>query len=106
YYPEVKKQTEFIAKIVKNEEERFHETLNDGLQILTEIIEREKSKGNNIFPGVEVFRLYDTYGFPKELTAEYVEEEGFTIDEEGFEIEMEKQRERARSAREKVDSMQ
>lgn len=106
YYPEVKKQAEFIATIVKNEEERFHETLHDGLQILSDIMEREKEKGNNVFPGEEVFRLYDTYGFPKELTAEYVQEEGFTIDEKGFEVEMEKQRERARSAREKVDSMQ
>ncbi len=58
------------------------------------------------FQGEEVFRLYDTYGFPKELTEEYVAEAGFTIDEEGFEKEMEKQRDRARNARQKVDSMQ
>src|SRR5690606_38284778 len=57
-------------------------------------------------PGEEVFRLYDTYGFPKELTEEYVEEHGFTIDEDGFEKEMDKQRERARSARQQTDSMQ
>jgi len=106
FYPEVLKQKDFIASIVKAEEERFHETLNDGLEMLTEIMEKEKEKGNTVFPGVEVFRLYDTYGFPKELTEEYVQGEGFTIDEAGFNKEMEKQRERARNAREKVDSMQ
>ncbi|UJL44924.1 alanine--tRNA ligase [Virgibacillus sp. NKC19-16] len=106
FYPEVLKQKEFVENIVRVEEERFHETLNDGLEILTSIIEKEKSKGSTVFPGVEVFRLYDTYGFPKELTEEYVEQQGFTIDEEGFNTEMEKQRERARNARQKVDSMQ
>lgn len=106
HYPQVLEQKDHIAKIVRSEEERFHETLNDGLEILTNIIEREEKAGNKVFPGEEVFRLYDTYGFPKELTAEYVEEHGFTIDEEGFEREMEKQRERARTARQKVDSMQ
>ncbi|MFC2948440.1 alanine--tRNA ligase [Virgibacillus sediminis] len=106
FYPQVLKQKEFIENIVKVEEERFHETLNDGLQILTTIMENEKSKGSTVFPGVEVFRLYDTYGFPKELTEEYVQDQGFTIDEQGFQEEMEKQRERARNARQKVDSMQ
>lgn len=106
FYPEVVKQQEYIENVVKIEEERFHETLNDGLEILTAIIEKEKRKGSDVFPGLEVFRLYDTYGFPKELTEEYVAEQGFTIDENGFKEEMEKQRERARSARQKVDSMQ
>ncbi|WP_373892892.1 alanine--tRNA ligase [Virgibacillus natechei] len=106
FYPEVLKQKEFVENIVKVEEERFHETLNDGLEILTSIMEKEKRKGSTVFPGVEIFRLYDTYGFPKELTEEYVEQQGFSIDEEGFNAEMEKQRERARSARQKVDSMQ
>ncbi len=101
----LKKQQDFIGNVVKTEEERFHETLHDGLEILTDIIKREKEKGSTVFPGTEVFRLYDTYGFPKELTEEYVAEHQFTIDEEGFQVEMEKQRERARSARQKVDSM-
>lgn len=105
HYPQVKKQQDFIGNVVKTEEERFHETLHDGLEILTDIIKREKEKGSTVFPGTEVFRLYDTYGFPKELTEEYVAEHQFTIDEEGFQVEMEKQRERARSARQKVDSM-
>ncbi|KGX93533.1 alanyl-tRNA synthase [Pontibacillus halophilus JSM 076056 = DSM 19796] len=106
FYPEVEQKQEFLQNVVKTEEERFHETLNDGLQILTEIIERESKEGKNVFPGTEVFRLYDTYGFPKELTEEYVHEAGFTLDEEGFQQEMERQRERARNARQKVDSMQ
>ncbi|MYL29014.1 alanine--tRNA ligase [Halobacillus halophilus] len=106
FYPEVKKKEAFIQNVIQTEEERFHETLNDGLQILSTIMKEETDKGSTVFPGTEVFRLYDTYGFPKELTEEYVAEAGFTIDEEGFKQEMEKQRERARSARQKTDSMQ
>lgn len=106
FYPEVKDKQEFISSVIQTEEERFHETLNEGLTILKDVLDREKQKGSNVFPGDEVFRLYDTYGFPKELTEEYVEEAGFTLDEEGFEKEMANQRERARKARQKVDSMQ
>ncbi|WP_085991824.1 alanine--tRNA ligase [Oceanobacillus senegalensis] len=106
FYPQVVKQKELIESVVKVEEERFHETLNDGLEILTTIMKKEKEKGSTVFPGEEVFRLYDTYGFPKELTEEYVEQQGFTIDEEAYNKEMEKQRNRARNARQKVDSMQ
>ncbi|MGI8316051.1 alanine--tRNA ligase [Halobacillus mangrovi] len=106
FYPEVKEKEAFIQNVIKTEEERFHETLNEGLAILSKIMKEETEKGSNIFPGTEVFRLYDTYGFPKELTEEYVGEAGFTIDEDGFKFEMEKQRERARNARQKTDSMQ
>ncbi|QHT47248.1 alanine--tRNA ligase [Bacillus sp. SB49] len=106
FYPEVKEKEAFIKNVIKTEEERFHETLNDGLQILSTIMKQESEKGSSVFPGTEVFRLYDTYGFPKELTEEYVAEAGFTIDEAGFREEMEKQRERARNARQKTDSMQ
>lgn len=106
FYPEVLKNKEFIAKVIKNEEERFHETLNDGLSILSEVIKKEKEKGNTIIPGSDAFRLYDTYGFPIELTEEYAEEEGMTVDQAGFEKEMDAQRKRARSARQDVDSMQ
>lgn len=106
FYPDVKKNTEFIQNVIKNEEERFHETLTEGLSILSEILENEKEKGSTVFPGSEVFRLYDTYGFPKELTEEFLEEAGFTLDEEGFETEMNKQRNRARNARQHTDSMQ
>ncbi|MGM8214203.1 alanine--tRNA ligase [Bacillaceae bacterium W0354] len=106
FYPEVHDKRDFIKNVIKTEEERFHETLQEGLQILEKVMQQEKEKGRTIFPGKEVFTLYDTYGFPKELTEEYVESSGFTIDEEGYELEMKKQRERARDARQKVDSMQ
>ncbi|MDQ1001401.1 alanyl-tRNA synthetase [Neobacillus niacini] len=106
FYPEVKDKTEFIQKVIKNEEERFHETLHEGLSILGNVIKKEKEKGSTTIPGSDVFRLYDTYGFPVELTEEYAEEEGMKLDHAGFETEMELQRERARSARQDVGSMQ
>ncbi|MEK5381476.1 alanine--tRNA ligase [Niallia sp. FSL W8-0635] len=104
YYPTVKEKTAFIQKVMKSEEERFHETLNEGLAILSEVMEKAKEKG--VIAGEDIFRLYDTYGFPVELTEEYAEEQGLGIDHEGFEREMESQRERARKARQEVDSMQ
>ncbi|MEH7119035.1 alanine--tRNA ligase [Neobacillus vireti] len=106
FYPEVKDKTEFIQKVIKNEEERFHETLHEGLTILASVISKEKEKGSDTISGADIFRLYDTYGFPVELTEEYAEEEGMKVDHEGFEEEMEQQRERARAARQDVDSMQ
>lgn len=106
FYPEVKNKTDFIQKVIKNEEERFHETLNEGLQILAAVIKKEKEAGSDTIQGADVFRLYDTYGFPVELTEEYGEEEGMKVDHAGFESEMELQRERARKARQDVDSMQ
>ncbi|MFC7684586.1 alanine--tRNA ligase [Ureibacillus sp. GCM10028918] len=106
FYPEVKEKTEFIQRVIKNEENRFHETLDGGLAILSEVIKKEKAAGLNVIPGNDAFRLYDTYGFPVELTEEYAEEAGMTVDHEGFESAMEEQRERARAARADVDSMQ
>lgn len=106
YYPEVKNKAEFIGKVIKNEEERFHETLNEGIAILTDIIEKAKSTGKKTIAGVDVFRLYDTYGFPVELTEEYAQDAGLAIDHHGFEKEMELQRERARKARQETGSMQ
>ncbi|RDU35099.1 alanine--tRNA ligase [Neobacillus piezotolerans] len=106
FYPEVKDKQEFIQKVIKNEEERFHETLHEGLAILESVIKKEKEKGSSVISGADVFRLYDTYGFPVELTEEYAEESGMTVDHNGFEAEMEAQRERARSARQDVESMQ
>ena len=106
FYPEVKENREFIEKVIKNEEERFHETLHEGLAILFDVIKIEKEKGSSQIQGSDVFRLYDTYGFPIELTEEYAEEEGMSVDHDGFEIEMNQQRERARTARQDVDSMQ
>ncbi|MDQ0817809.1 alanyl-tRNA synthetase [Bacillus pumilus] len=106
FYPDVQAKEEFIAKVIKNEEERFHETLNEGLAILSEVIKKERDKGNTQISGEDVFKLYDTYGFPVELTEEYAEDENMTVDREGFQAEMEKQRERARNARQDVGSMQ
>ncbi|WP_019154619.1 alanine--tRNA ligase [Robertmurraya massiliosenegalensis] len=106
FYPEVKGKTDFIQKVIKNEEERFHETLHEGLNILASIMKKEKDNGSNMIQGKDVFRLYDTYGFPVELTEEYAEEESMKVDHDGFELEMEAQRERARAARQDVDSMQ
>lgn len=106
FYPEVKEKSDFVQKVIKNEEERFHETLHEGLAILASVIKKEKEKGSDIITGADVFRLYDTYGFPVELTEEYAGEEGMKIDHSGFETEMEQQRERARAARQDVDSMQ
>jgi alanyl-tRNA synthetase len=105
FYPQVVEKTEFIQKVIKNEEERFHETLHEGLSILSSVIKKAKEQGSDTLPGEDVFRLYDTYGFPVELTEEYAEEEGMKVDQQGFEREMESQRERARSARQDVDSM-
>ncbi|MES5396799.1 alanine--tRNA ligase [Bacillus amyloliquefaciens] len=106
FYPEVKEKQEFIAKVIKTEEERFHETLNEGLAILSDVIKKEKENGSGIISGKDVFKLYDTYGFPVELTEEYAEDEQMKVDHKGFEAEMEKQRERARNARQDVGSMQ
>lgn len=106
YYPYVLEKASFIENVVKTEEERFHETLHDGLAILSELIKEAKEEGRTVIHGTDVFKLYDTYGFPVELTEEYAEEENMTIDHEGFQKEMEKQRERARAAREATDSMQ
>ncbi len=106
FYPEVNAKKEFIQKVIKNEEDRFYETLNEGLSILSDIMKKEKEAGNHVISGSDVFRLYDTYGFPVELTEEYAEEEGMEIDRTGFEQEMGMQRKRARDARQDVGSMQ
>ncbi|WP_257346213.1 alanine--tRNA ligase [Pseudalkalibacillus decolorationis] len=106
FYPNVQDNVHFIQKVIKNEEERFHETINEGLAILSEIIKKEKAAGSLTISGKDAFKLYDTYGFPFELTQEYVEEEEMTVDLKEFEVEMEAQRERARSARQEFDSMQ
>lgn len=106
FYPEVQEKADFIQKVIKNEEERFHETLHEGLAILSTVIKKAKENGSDRIAGEDVFRLYDTYGFPVELTEEYAEDEGMKVDHQGFEAEMEIQRERARAARQDVDSMQ
>jgi alanyl-tRNA synthetase len=106
FYPEVKEKVPFIQRVVKTEEERFHETINDGLAILEDVIAKEKADGKSVISGKDAFKLYDTFGFPFELTQEYAAENGMDVDLEGFENEMKAQRERARAARQEVDSMQ
>ncbi|KAF1296101.1 alanine--tRNA ligase [Enterococcus sp. JM4C] len=99
YYPEVLAQLSFIEKVVRTEEERFHETINEGLAILTDLITKVKAANESTLNGKDIFKLYDTYGFPVELTEEVAEDEGLTVDHAGFEKEMQAQRERARAAR-------
>ncbi|WP_422123091.1 alanine--tRNA ligase [Planococcus sp. X10-3] len=106
FYPEVSDKEDFIVRVMKLEEERFHETLNDGLAILSSVSDKQKAAGSNEIPGEDAFRLYDTYGFPIELTEEYAQEAGMSIDHAGFESAMKAQRDRARSARQNVNSMQ
>ncbi len=106
FYPEVKEKVPFIQRVIKNEEERFHETINEGLAILEDVIQKEKASGSSMIAGKDAFKLYDTFGFPFELTEEYAAEHNMEVDRAGFEKEMEAQRERARSARQDVDSMQ
>ncbi|MDQ0339549.1 alanyl-tRNA synthetase [Caldalkalibacillus uzonensis] len=106
FYSEVVEKEEFISNVVKTEEERFHETLNEGLSILSSMIEELKAKGEKRLSGKQAFTLYDTYGFPLDLTEDFAGEHGIEVDREGFDREMEAQRERARAARQEVDSMQ
>lgn len=105
YYPDVLEQSDYIQKIVKNEEERFNATLNDGLRLLNDIIANTKKDSKKEISGKDAFKLYDTYGFPLELTEEYAGNEGVKVDEEGFDAEMQKQQNRARNARGSKKSM-
>ncbi len=97
-YPEIVQRQDFILKVIELEEARFGETLSIGLELLDGIMAEAASKGKSKISGKRAFQLYDTYGFPAELTAEIARRQGFTVDMAGFEKEMEKQRERARDA--------
>ena len=98
-YPELIEKEGYIKKVIKIEEEKFNETIDQGSEILNGYIEELKANNESTLAGEKVFKLYDTYGFPMDLTQEILEEVGFDLDEEGFNAEMDKQRERARSAR-------
>ena len=98
-YPELVEKEGYINKVIKIEEEKFNETIDQGSEILNGYIEELKANNESTLAGEKVFKLYDTYGFPMDLTQEILEEVGFDLDEEGFNTEMDKQRERARSAR-------
>jgi len=98
-YPELSERQSHILQVLCNEEDRFFATLDNGMALLEEQCESLLKTGKKVLPGTEAFRLYDTYGFPPELTKEMLEEKGLTYDEEGFKKEMENQRQRARAAR-------
>ena len=105
FYPNVLTQESFIIQVIQKEENRFHETLSEGLDHLVEVFEQLTDKKEELVTGKDAFLLYDTFGFPVELTEEYAKERGFSVDLEGFSQEMEKQRERARAARGDDQSM-
>lgn len=97
-YPELYEKREYIEKVIAIEEERFRDTVDQGLQILNSFIEKVQKKGADILDGTMVFRLHDTYGFPYELTEEIASEMGIATDREGFNKEMEQQKQKARKA--------
>ncbi len=105
YYPNVKESVNFVKDVILKEEDRFHETLHEGEAILTNIANEVKDT-TKVISGEDAFKLYDTFGFPIELTEEYAEELGLTVDIDGFNEEMEKQKERARASRHDDSSMQ
>ena len=97
-YPELVSRREHIALVVKSEEEGFNETLDIGMGLFERVAKEAQAKGQKVIPGSEVFKLYDTYGFPVDLTQVMAEEKGLSLDISAYEREMEGQRERARSA--------
>ncbi|TPR17845.1 alanine--tRNA ligase [Apilactobacillus timberlakei] len=105
YYPEVLEQKDYLAKVIHSEEKRFNETLSDGLDLLNNLLDGLKESDNKIVSGKDAFKLYDTYGFPLEMTREYLNDEGYSVDEDGFKSEMQKQKDRARNARGDKKSM-
>ncbi len=104
-YPELEEKRDFILRVLSEEEQKFDATIDQGLSILSELEDDLRKSGKTVLSGEDAFRLYDTYGFPVDLTAEILEEKGFTYDEEGFTKCMEEQRNRARSARKVTNYM-
>ena len=102
-YPELVENQELIKRVIKSEEEKFEETIDQGIVILNDYIDEIKKSGKTVLDGQHAFKLYDTYGFPLDLTKEILEEENLDVDEDSFNDEMEKQRNRARKAREDSD---
>lgn len=101
-YGELVERRDYILKVIASEEERFNDTLDQGMEILKEELARIERAGETVLPGEAAFRLYDTYGFPLEITREIADEHGVSVDEECFQTLMDKQRERARQAREAI----
>ena len=104
-YPELEEKKDFIVNVLNNEEGQFNKTIDQGLKILSDMEEEMKASGKSVLNGQDAFKLYDTYGFPMDLTKEILEEKGYSIDEEGFKKEMEAQRTRARKSREVTNYM-
>ena len=98
-YPELREKQQYITRVVKSEEDSFAKTIDSGLQIYNSLLEEHKSKGETVFSGADAFKLYDTYGFPVDMTAEMLVDEGMTLNMDEFKALMEEQRVRAREAR-------
>ena len=98
-YPDLKEKQSYITKVIRTEEENFARTIDGGIRIYNEMLASHKEKGETVFSGADAFKLYDTFGFPIDLTAEMAAEEGMTVDEDAFQSLMTQQKERAREAR-------
>ncbi len=98
-YPDLREKQTYITKVIRTEEENFARTIDGGMKIYGDMLSAHKAKGETVFSGEDAFKLYDTFGFPIDLTAEMAAEEGMTIDEDAFKALMTEQKERAREAR-------
>ena len=105
HYPELRERQDYITKVIRVEEENFAKTIDGGLKIFNDMLAGHKEKGEKTFSGADAFKLYDTYGFPIDLTLEMVQEQGMTLDEEAFRKLMDEQRQRARKAREALGDL-
>ena len=104
-YPELEEKKDFILKVLSEEEDKFNKTIDQGLTILADMEERIKAEGSTVLSGDEAFKLYDTYGFPLDLTKEILSEKNITVDEEGFKKSMDEQRKKAHDARKTTNYM-
>ncbi len=105
HYPDLRERQDYITRVIRVEEENFARTIDGGMRIFGEMLAGHKQRGETTFSGADAFKLYDTYGFPLDLTADMAEEEGMTVDEAGFQALMEEQRQRARKAREALGDL-
>ena len=105
HYPELRERQDYITKVIRVEEENFAKTIDSGLKIFGDMLSEHKAKGETTFSGADAFKLYDTYGFPIDLTLEMVEEQGMKLDEAEFHKQMDEQRQRARKAREALGDL-
>ena len=104
-YPDLVEKQSYITKVIRVEEENFTKTIDSGLKIFSDMLAQHKAKGETVFSGEDAFKLYDTYGFPIDLTSEMAQDEGLTVDEAGFRAFMEEQKVRARKAREALGDL-